>query len=145
MHRLHSENLDSLSKNRSASLLAGLMIQYESKWRVKNNNISCWLKVFCVYRGGQQQKNGLGQYVFGSVRGKYLITKRTKQRVKKLRACVIRRRAWTQMLDGLSLGSWDNSVVVLKTPQVVKQTYFKGWAPRTVGRIKLLSHCKRVL
>lgn len=53
-----------------------------------------------MYRGGCNRKRGLGQYVFGSVRGKYLVTWRTKKRVKKLRACVIRRRICVQMLDG---------------------------------------------
>lgn len=139
---MHSARLGSLPKYRGASPLIGLMIQGNSKWRVINNNISCWLKVFCVYRGGKSVNKGLGQYVFGSVRELYLIKIRTKARVKRLRACVVRRRIWVQRGDGLSFCSWDNSLVVIKTTQVVKQTYFSGYAAREVGRVKLLSCCK---
>ena len=140
---MYSTRLGSLPNNEGASPLTGFMIQRESRWFVVNNNLKCWIKVFCVYRGGKQCFGGLGRHVYGSVRGSYLVAGRTKRRVRKLRGCVIRQCRWVGRDDGSYLRSWDNGLLILKTPYVVKQMYFSGYLVQLVGRLKLKALAKR--
>lgn len=140
-----SARLGSLPNYRGATPLTGLIIEKGSKWYLSNKHLRCWLKIFCIYRGGDSARRGLGRYVFGSIRKRYLVAPRIKRRVRKLRACAVRRRLWVTDMSGSRFYSYDNCVVAVKTPYVVKQLYFNGHASRLVGRIKILTCCTYII
>lgn len=47
--------------------------------------------------------------------------------------------------DGRYVCGWDNGVVVGRTAHLVKRAYYRGYALRCVGWVKLLAGGRRVV